>query len=251
MQRYFIEETVTVGQSLQLTGETAHHMLKVMRMQVGDQIEIVTPEEFAFIAQLQAADATQKQATVTIESALETDVELPIETTIVCGLSKGDKTDWIVQKGTQLGAHRFIFCNSQFSVARWDAKKQVKKLARLQKIAQEAAEQAHRTHVPVIEWRASLTAIAEESADIKLVAYEESAKAGEHGQLVQSLQAAQPGQSLICVFGPEGGIAPKEIEALQTAGFLLAGLGPRILRAETAPLYLLSAISYVTELSTL
>ena len=188
---------------------------------------------------------------MTVESAVETDVELPIETTIVCGLSKGDKTDWIVQKGTQLGTHRFIFCNSQFSVARWDAKKQVKKLARLQKIAQEAAEQAHRTHVPVIEWRASLTAIAEESADIKLVAYEESAKAGEHGQLVQSLQSAQPGQSLICVFGPEGGIAPKEIEALQAAGFLLAGLGPRILRAETAPLYLLSAISYVTELSTL
>ena len=83
------------------------------------------------------------------------------------------------------------------------------------------------------------------------MAYEESAKAGEHGQLVQSLQSAQPGQSLICVFGPEGGIAPKEIEALQAAGFLLAGLGPRILRAETAPLYLLSAISYVTELSTL
>ncbi|AUX11616.1 16S rRNA (uracil(1498)-N(3))-methyltransferase [Latilactobacillus sakei] len=251
MQRYFIEENVTVGQALQLTGETAHHMLKVMRMQVGDQIEIVTPEELAFVAQLQAADATQKQATVTIEAALETNVELPIATTVVCGLSKGDKTDWIVQKGTQLGAHRFIFCNSQFSVARWDAKRQVKKLARLQKIAQEAAEQAHRIHVPVIEWRASLTAIAEESATIKLVAYEESAKAGEHGQLVQSLQAAQPGQSLICVFGPEGGIAPKEIEVLQAAGFLLAGLGPRILRAETAPLYLLSAISYVTELSTL
>ena len=78
MQRYFIEETVKVDQSLQLTGETAHHMLKVMRMQVGDQIEIVTPEELAFITQLQSADATQKQATVTVESAVETDVELPI-----------------------------------------------------------------------------------------------------------------------------------------------------------------------------
>lgn len=251
MQRYFIDEAIQVEQQVTLTGETAHHMLKVMRMQPGHRVELVTPDEQAFIGELTELDATDKTVTVTVQSPITKSVELPIETTIVCGLSKGDKTDWIVQKGTQLGAHRFIFCNSQFSVARWDDKKQAKKVARLQKIAQEAAEQAHRTHVPTIEWRNSLTAVAQESATIKLVAYEESAKDGEHAQLVQSLQTAQPGDRLLCVFGPEGGVAPKEIEMLAAAGFKVAGLGPRILRAETAPLYLLSAISYVTELATL
>ncbi|MSD84492.1 16S rRNA (uracil(1498)-N(3))-methyltransferase [Lactobacillus curvatus] len=251
MQRYFIDEAIQVEQQVILTGETAHHMLKVMRMQPGHRVELVTPDEQAFIGELTELDATDKTVTITVQSPIAKNVELPIQTTIVCGLSKGDKTDWIVQKGTQLGAYRFIFCNSQFAVARWDDKKQAKKIARLQKIAQEAAEQAHRTHVPIVEWRNSLAAVAQEPATIKLVAYEESAKDGEHAQLVQSLQAADAGDQLLCVFGPEGGVAPKEIEMLTAAGFKLAGLGPRILRAETAPLYLLSVISYVTELATL
>jgi len=251
MQRYFLEQPLALEQAVELTGETAHHMLKVMRMQVGTQVELVSDDEQAFVAEIMVADVTNKMVQLTVQTALTTTVELPVATTIVCGLSKGDKTDWIVQKGTQLGAHRFIFCNSQFSIAKWDAKKQTKKLQRLQKIAQEAAEQAHRTHVPTIEWRASLTSIATEAATVKLVAYEESAKAGETAQLVKNLQTLTAGQSLLCVFGPEGGLAPAEVAQLQAANFQLVGLGPRILRAETAPLYLLSALSYVTELATL
>ena len=81
-----------------------------------------------------------------------------------------------------------------------------------------------------------------------LVAYEESAKQGEKSQLVQSFQALQPGQRVLAIFGPEGGITPKEIEIFTQAGAFLCGLGPRILRCETAPLYLLGAASYQFEL---
>ena len=251
MQRYFLDEPLAVGQTIELTGEIAHHMLKVMRMQVDQLVELVSVTEQAFVAVITALDGPSKLVQLQIQSVITTQVELPVATTIVCGLSKGDKTDWIVQKGTQLGAQRFIFCNSQFSIAKWDAKKQFKKIQRIQKIAQEAAEQAHRTHVPTVEWRADLKAVTQEAATVKLIAYEESAKTGETAQLVQSLSQLSAGQQLLCVFGPEGGLAPQEVAQLVAAGFVVAGLGPRFLSAETAPLYLLSALSYVTELATL
>ena len=82
-----------------------------------------------------------------------------------------------------------------------------------------------------------------------MIAYEESAKAGEMAHLAQVLTDVQPGERILAVFGPEGGIMPAEIETLVAAGGILCGLGPRILRTETAPLYLLSAASYQLELA--
>ena len=87
-----------------------------------------------------------------------------------------------------------------------------------------------------------------DSYDTVLVAYEESAKQGEKSHLAQVLSTCQPGTRLCVLFGPEGGFAPQEIEQFLQTGAKLCGLGPRILRAETAPLYLLSAVSYQMEL---
>ena len=81
-----------------------------------------------------------------------------------------------------------------------------------------------------------------------MVAYEESAKEGEIAALIQSLTGLEAGGQLLLIFGPEGGLSPAEIESFEVKGAVLAGLGPRILRAETAPLYALSAVSVVTEL---
>ncbi len=81
-----------------------------------------------------------------------------------------------------------------------------------------------------------------------MIAYEESAKQGEQAQLVQTFQQLTSGQKLLVVFGPEGGLTQKEIENFQEAGGKLCGLGPRILRTETAPFYLLSAASFYYEL---
>ena len=81
-----------------------------------------------------------------------------------------------------------------------------------------------------------------------VVAYEESAKEGEAAALLQSLTGLEAGSKLLFIFGPEGGLSPAEIESFTVKGAILAGLGPRILRAETAPLYALSAVSVVTEL---
>ena len=81
-----------------------------------------------------------------------------------------------------------------------------------------------------------------------MVAYEESAKDGESAALVQAVSGLEKEVNYSFIFGPEGGLSPAEIESFEAKGAVLAGLGPRILRAETAPLYALSAVSVVTEL---
>jgi len=68
-------------------------------------------------------------------------------------------------------------------------------------------------------------------------------------RLAQELQAVKAKQKILFIFGPEGGISPKEIEAFEQAGGIPVGLGPRILRTETAPLYALSAVSYAVEMN--
>ena len=75
-----------------------------------------------------------------------------------------------------------------------------------------------------------------------------SAKDGESAALVQAVSGLGKGSKVLIIFGPEGGLSPAEIESFKAKGAVLAGLGPRILRAETAPLYALSAVSVVTEL---
>lgn len=136
------------------------------------------------------------------------------------------------------------------SIVKWDDKKGEKKTERLQKIALEAAEQSHRTHVPVIENPISFKQLVAtvNQYDAVFIADEEDAKQSERTKFADKLRAlAGEATSILCIFGPEGGIARSESEALLAAGAQTMSLGPRILRAETAPLYALAAISYEFE----
>ncbi|WP_179395504.1 RsmE family RNA methyltransferase [Lacticaseibacillus absianus] len=241
MNRFFTQQPLAVGQAVTLSPEIAKHAVRVLRLDVGAAVELVDPNAQVFVATIEATAPLR----VVVASTVATRSELPIAVQICCGVPKGDKAELIVQKATELGVQRVSFYNSQWATAKWQAPKADKKLARLQLIAQGAAEQSHRAHIPVVEL-VSFQAILAAKADSKLIAYEKSAKIGETSALVQAV--TQRPQTLVAVFGPEGGISPAEITALTAAGFTAAGLGPRILRTETAPLYLLSAISTLTEL---
>lgn len=249
MQRYFIETPMVtaLGTTVTLTGEIAHHIVRVMRMAPEAKIELVFPQRQAYVAQLM-------QTTPTVEArlmqAITFNSELPVAVTIACGLSKKDKADWIVQKGTELGAQQFIFFASTYAVAKWDSKKQAKKLERLQKIARDAARQSHRLLIPAVSYLKNIATLCELPKDQGMIAYEEAGKSGETAHLVKLSRQLVPNQRIIGVFGPEGGFAPQEVKQFNEAGFATVGLGPRILRAETAPLYYLSALSTILELQT-
>ncbi|WP_338470301.1 16S rRNA (uracil(1498)-N(3))-methyltransferase [Niallia sp. XMNu-256] len=247
MQRYFVPYS-SAQNAFQITGDDFRHIVKVMRMQENDEIILVTEDRQSALCKI--TNISNEQLTVRVVQWLEESAELPIEVTIVSGLPKGDKLDLIIQKGTELGATKFIPFIAARSIVKWDEKKADKKIGRWQKIAKEAAEQSHRSVVPSVEAPQSLSTLimASEHYDVKIIAYEEESKQGEKRNLVECLQSLTIGNSLLVVFGPEGGLTTGEVEKLQEHGFISCSLGPRILRTETAPLYLLSAVSYQLEL---
>ncbi len=247
MQRYFVKEPA-VNSCFIIAGEDFHHIKKVMRMHVGDCIYCV--DSHGHTALCKIAEITETQAAAEVVEWIEETTELPVRITIASGLPKGDKLEWIIQKGTELGACEFIPFNAARSVVKWDAKKADKKLERWQKIAKEAAEQSHRSLCPEVFSPIDFNHLLKlsEKYDYKLAAYEEESRSGEISRFSATLKKMNKGQSLLLVFGPEGGLTEPEVSQLKDNNFDICGLGPRILRTETAPLYTLAAVSYHFEL---
>lgn len=247
MQRYFVKKSA-LNSRFVIKGEDCHHIKTVMRMVPGDLIICVDPSGKAALCKI--AEITDEQVAADVVEWKEETSELPIRVTIASGLPKGDKLEWILQKGTELGAHEFLPFHADRSVVKWDAKKAAKKMERWQKITKEAAEQSHRSFCPEVNSPVDFKKILQLSNnyDYKLAAYEEESRNGEISTFSATLKKMNMGESLLLLFGPEGGLAEAEICQLKENHFALCGLGPRILRTETAPLYTLAAISYHFEL---
>lgn len=246
MQQYFIsgaaQPLVTITDK-----DTIKHMFQVMRLGDGDQVVLVFDDGIKYLAKVVEGAAYQLE----IVQDLGENLELPVQVTIASGFPKGDKLDFITQKVTELGAAALWAYPADWSVVKWDGKKLAKKEEKLAKIALGAAEQSKRNKVPEIklfEKKADFIGQLAEFDKI-LIAYEESAKEGEKSALARALATCQTGQKVLFIFGPEGGISPKEIEIFEEAGGFKIGLGPRIMRTETAPLYALSAVSYALEMN--
>jgi 16S rRNA (uracil1498-N3)-methyltransferase len=247
VQRYFVKQRVN-GDRFFIDEEGCHHIVKVMRMQLGDQIICVDQDGKQAMCAL--AEITDTSVVAEVVQWKEMASELPISITIASGLPKGDKLEWIIQKGTELGAHQFLPFSAARSVVKWDEKKATKKIDRWRKIAKEAAEQSHRAFLPEVISAISFKELLTKSKEYhyKLVAFEDESRNGETSVFASTLQKINKGDSLLLVFGPEGGLTDAEVEELKSNDFAVCGLGPRILRTETAPLYTLAAISYHFEL---
>ena len=246
MQQYFVNGRAPQGIFQIKDKDTAKHMFSVMRLQADDQTVLVFDDGIKRVARV--VDSQSKS--VEIIEELADNVELPVSVTIAMGFPKGDKLEFVAQKATELGMAALWAFPADWSVVKWDGKKLGKKAEKLEKIAQGAAEQSKRNRIPAVrlfekkaDFLAQLTGF-----DQIILAYEEAAKEGEQANLVKALSGLETGQSVLVIVGPEGGVSPEEVAAFEGAGAVKTGLGPRILRAETAPLYALSAISYATEL---
>ncbi|HEQ8162015.1 TPA: 16S rRNA (uracil(1498)-N(3))-methyltransferase [Streptococcus pyogenes] len=245
MQQYFIkgkaEKEVTITDK-----DTIKHMFQVMRLTDEAEVILVFDDGVKYLAKVTNSMAHELE----IIETLPDQVELPVEVTIASGFPKGDKLDTIAQKVTELGASALWGYPADWSVVKWDGKKLAKKEDKLAKIVLGAAEQSKRNRVPEVhlfeqkaEFLKSLS-----SFDHIFIAYEETAKAGQLATLAREVKEVKSGVKLLFIFGPEGGISPAEITQFEAAGAIKVGLGPRIMRAETAPLYALSALSYALEL---
>lgn len=248
MQRYFLLDHQFEGAFVSIVEEDAKHIQRVMRMVPGDTIICCNEKAESFLCEV--TEFKQEQVLAKVIEQIDEHPELPVNVTIAQALPKGDKLDLIMQKGTELGATSFMLFHSERSIVKWEKNKLVKKLMRLKKIVKEAAEQSHRIILPELAYHNNLNELILSSNDFdyKVVAYEEEAKLGHHHALPQLLKKVRFNEKILVLIGPEGGLSTEEINKLEQADFIKVGLGRRILRTETASLYVLSALSYQFEL---
>jgi len=246
MQRYFIDRPIADNGVVTISGEDAKHISRVMRLGTGDRI-IVVMDRKAFEAGI--VEVADQAVYVKPDGDELKNNEMPIHIAIACGLPKGEKLEWISQKGTELGMMELLPFKAERSIVKWDDKKGSKKQERLQKIAKEAAEQSHRSVIPQIHAPVNLADLLTMSKnyDLLFIADEEDAKSDNRTRFAEQIKNVYDKLSMMVVFGPEGGLSRSEVEAFKNAGFKPISLGPRILRTETAPLYILSALSYEIE----
>ncbi|WP_070326983.1 16S rRNA (uracil(1498)-N(3))-methyltransferase [Exiguobacterium aurantiacum] len=247
MQRYFLQRDAFKTDTVALPQDVVHHIGTVLRAGPGYQMVLLDGTGVEYVCEVVALE--KKSGTAKVLEARQATTELPVDVTLAYALPKGDKVELVAQKATELGLHHLKLFESKRSVAKWDAKKAPKKVDRLQKIMQEAAEQSYRAVVPTCAYVSSRDLLDDFSNyDVVVIAYEESAKQGEQAALAAVFKALERGQRLLLIVGPEGGFDEQEIDAWTNQGARPCAFGPRILRTETAPLYALAALSYALEL---
>lgn len=247
MQRYFVPESNWYEDHVVITGDDVHHITRVMRMDINDEMICNHPSGKACLCAI--SEKKDDCVVALIKTWQSEKVELPIDVTIAQGLPKGDKLELIMQKGTELGARSFIPFQATRSIVKWDEKKAVKKIARLKKIVKEASEQSHRTVLPLVKNVHSMSQLLDESQYYhhKFVAYEDTTRKQLSSKLSSYYQEINLGERVLICIGPEGGFTGDDIAQFRKHNFRLIRLGPRILRTETAALYALASLSYYFE----
>lgn len=232
MQRYFALEKYD-GQ-MKLEPGDLYHIKRVMRMKNGEKIEVVYKEEL-YLCEVQIND---EEVSISTISKKEKKDEFMKAVVLVIPILKEQKMDLILQKATELGVSEIIPVIMKRSMVKSDGKEE-KKLARWNKIMKEASEQSMRFQVPKLNTIHTLEEVSKLKG-LKMIC----STAEEKNTFKNFLQSSPKYDKLIIVIGPEGGIDPEEESLLVQNGFVSVTLGPRILRVETVPIYLLSILNY-------
>jgi 16S rRNA (uracil1498-N3)-methyltransferase len=263
LTRCFVSESLAAGGIVALPEEAAAHLTRVLRLRPGATLTVFDGRGGEYEARLlepgaripgRESDAgrTGGRAPVQVEvgkhRAVEREAPLPV--TLLQCLARGERMDWIVQKATELGVATIVPLMSRHSVVQLKGAAAARRLAHWRGVAIGACEQCGRNRLPQIatprEVAAACDAVAAaEPSPLRLLLSPEAALS-----LPEALQSAEPAalpapRALALLVGPEGGLAEPELAAALACGFVPCRLGPRILRAETAPLAALAAIGAV------
>jgi len=241
MPRFFVENENILGEKIVIGGEDAKHISLSLRARVGEKITACDGKGVDYECEI--SDITKNEVTLSVLEKKNSETEPDIEVTLYQALVKSDKFDFIVQKCTELGVTKIVPVVTDRCISKPDDASLAKKLVRWNKIAKEAAMQSGRGHIPTVENAVSFDeALAGlKRTDCGFLCYESNP----HTAIDEIYnKCKEKGSIKTCAFlvGPEGGISEKEAEKTMGEGISLASLGPRILRTETAPLCVMSAV---------
>jgi len=228
MPRFYLRAEAVNGPHVTFDAEETRHLARVLRLRPGAVVHAVDGRGQALIVRLTQVGSRSAEGEVLGHEAQRS--ESPLLLTLVQGLPKGNKMETIIRMATELGVTRVVPVITERSVVRTDAARSAGRLDRWQRVAREAAKQSGRSMIPDV---APVRALAEwlregRPEGLLLCLWEE-----ERTSLADRLPPA-PVAAATLVVGPEGGLAGAEAECLRAAGAAVAGLGPRVLRTETA-----------------
>lgn len=241
LHRFFVAPEALQHSPVRIEGALAHQLCRVLRLRPGDGIELLDNSgevTSAFLEQV-----TPSLCLATIVARHRPDTEPRTRLMLYQAISKGHKLDWVCQKATELGVSELVPVATARSIGADLRQVGAGKLTRLQRIAQEAAEQCGRATMPLVRPAIPFAQALMELApgELALVA----ALSSESLPLRQALeQYGSPPATVRLYVGPEGGLEDAEIELACAQGVLPVSLGPRTLRTETAGLALLAIVAY-------
>lgn len=232
MQRYFVKEKE--NDNFKLDASDVHHIKKVMRCKTNDKIEVVYDNN-VYLCNIDNIDTLD----LSIIDIYEEDRDANIELTIAISLVQEQKFDLILQKLTELGVTNIIPVKTERSIVKIDSNKEEKKKTRWETICKEASEQSHRVTIPKIHNIVTLKELLKHKKQINLICSLNEKTLPLDNYLNNDVK------DILFVIGPEGGFSAKEESFLMENGFNATTLGKRVLRVETAAIYVASIINYV------
>lgn len=242
MRRFYVNPNSIHDAQLTLNGDEARHITNVLRLQPADMIVVFDGSGYDYEVRL--SSVTSLVVTGEVLSRGMTTTEPPVAITLVQGLAKGEKMDYIIQKSVELGVNRIIPIQSDHSVVKLDHNRASSKVQRWNRMTVEACKQCGRSRPPVVEEVSRLAPVVERFSGVPRVFFYERRKQDKLGDLINRHRRAMLEQGTIVFIGPEGGFSESEAQMAQDAGLLMAGLGPRTLRTETAGLVALSILMW-------
>lgn len=233
MTRVYVESPVAAGKRVVVEGSAANHIARVLRLRSGDALTVFDGSGGEFGARIE--EFRKEAVVVTVEEHRPLDRESPLPLTLIQGISRGERMDWVIQKATELGASRIVPVFTKRSVVRLDEKQAQRKLQHWRAIAVAACEQCGRNRIPDLAAPLDFfDALHLDSTPTRLLL-------SPTGDLrIDDLKDV--GTGITVLIGPEGGLEDIEQESAIAAGFQAVRLGPRILRTETAAIAALTII---------
>lgn len=232
--RYFVE-TPILGSRALLVGDEAHHLLHVMRAKPGQEVTVFDGSGSEFSAWVERLGRSEIE--LAIGEQIEVDREASLELTLAVALPKGDRQRWLVEKAVELGVARLV----PLETSRGVAQPVEKALGRLRRTVIEASKQCGRNRLMEIgdpqTWPAC-SATAASPGCLRVLA-DPSGEAKLNDVLRNRMELG----GIQAAIGPEGGWTEAELGLARAHGWHIVGLGPRILRVETAALAIAATIN--------
>ncbi|MBI3629330.1 MAG: 16S rRNA (uracil(1498)-N(3))-methyltransferase [Candidatus Rokubacteria bacterium] len=228
--RFYLPRAAIESGRVSFDAEEARHIARTLRLRPGDLVAAVDGDGTHFTVRLERVTPRAVEGAITAVEPKR--AESPLAITLAQGIPKGDKLEAIIRACVELGVVRIVPVVTERTIVRLDPARGRDRLRRWQRVAKEAAKQCGRAVIPPVEAPRTLAGLlaAEEPDGLRLCLWEEEAR-----PLDAVLAAVEaPPRPVTVLVGPEGGLSAAEVEAARSRGFVVAGLGPSILRTETA-----------------